>query len=94
MTIMKKIILALVFGVLTTAMTFAQTPQKMNYQGIARATSGVPLENQSLGIRISILNGTTAEYVEAHTVTTNAFGLYTLAIGDGIPQTGNIATID
>lgn len=71
----------------------AQPPVKFNYQGIARAADGSPIVNQALGIRISILDGSasgTVQFVETHTATTNAYGLYTLSIGGGTAVTGTI----
>lgn len=71
----------------------AQAPQKFNYQGIARNTSGQPLANQALGLRISILDGTTAQYVETHNVTTNNFGLYDVQIGGGTVVSGTMGAV-
>lgn len=71
----------------------AQPPVKFNYQGIARAADGNPLANQALGLRISIMDGSatgTVQFVETHTATTNAYGLYTLTIGGGTAVTGTI----
>ncbi len=75
----------------------AQAPQRFNYQGIARGSGGDPLASQNIGLRISILNGSpsgTAVYTETHQTTTNAYGLYTLAIGGGTAVNGNIETIN
>lgn len=71
----------------------AQTPEKFNYQGIARNTDGSPMVSQNLGLKISIINGSTAIYSEVHQVTTNNFGLYTLAIGGGTPVSGAMASV-
>src|SRR5690625_2068675 len=71
-----------------------QTPEKINYQGIARDNSGAPMSDQLLGIRIKILDGNTSVYTETHHPTTNNFGLYTLAIGDGTPISGTMSNIN
>ena len=71
----------------------AQAPQKFNYQGIARSSAGAPLANQPLGLKISILDGNTVQYVEKHTVMTNSVGLYTLQIGGGTVVNGNMAAV-
>jgi hypothetical protein len=74
----------------------AQAPQKFNYQAIARNNSGVELNGQSVGIRVSILDGGpsgTLVYEETHTKTTNAFGLFNLEVGGGTVVSGNFATI-
>ncbi len=71
-------------------------PQAFNYQGIARDASGEVLAGQTMTVRASIIDGgsSTALYTETHAVTTNAFGLFTLAIGSGTPVTGSFAAID
>lgn len=74
----------------------AQAPQKFNYQAIARNNTGVELANQSVGIRVSILDGGpsgTLVYEETHTKTTNAFGLFNLEVGGGSVVSGNFASI-
>jgi len=62
----------------------AQAPQQFNYQGAARNANGTPLANKNIALRISILDGSSTgivQYSEVRNVTTNALGLYTLAIG-------------
>jgi hypothetical protein len=75
----------------------AQSPQKFNYQGIARNSTGAPIAGQAIGLRISILDGSatgTVEYSEAHNVTTNTYGLYNVSIGGGTIVSGTMAAID
>lgn len=75
----------------------AQAPPFFNYQGIARNSAGAPLANQAIGMRLSIIEGSssgTPMYVETRTVTTNAYGLYNVAIGAGTPVTGTLATVN
>lgn len=62
----------------------AQAPQQFNYQGAARNANGTALANKNIALRISILDGSstgTVQYSEIRNVTTNALGLYALAIG-------------
>jgi hypothetical protein len=77
---------------------FGQTvPQAINYPAIARNASGSVLVNQSLSIRISLLEGAstgTQVYSETHAATTNQFGLFSLRIGDGTIVSGDFATIN
>ena len=76
---------------------FAQAPEKMSYQAVIRKTNGDLVISKNVGIKISILQGTstgTAVYTETHTPTTNANGLVSLAIGRGITQTGSFSTIN
>ena len=67
----------------------AQVPQGINYQAVARTADGVIIPTQNIGVRFSILDvsvtGATL-YSETHTVTTNSYGLFTLAIGKGTPD--------
>jgi hypothetical protein len=93
---MKKIILivAIILGGLST---FAQSPQKMTYQSVIRNTSDALITNSSVGIQISILQGSvsgTAVYIERHTPTTNINGLATLEIGAGTAVAGSFNGID
>jgi len=77
--------------------TFAQVPQALNYQAVARNTSGNLITNQLVGLRLSVLAGSstgTVSYEETQTATTNQFGLFTIAIGTGTPVTGTFSTIN
>ncbi|SEA35260.1 tail fiber domain-containing protein [Psychroflexus halocasei] len=91
---MKKIVLFFSVILLFSYHLQAQTPEEFNYQGIARNNSGDPMTNQSLGLRISILSGSSAVYIETHNVTTNNFGLYTLSVGGGTPISGAMNTVN
>ena len=75
----------------------AQAPEKMSYQAVVRNTANVLVTNQSVGMRISILQGSvagTAVYVETQTATTNTNGLVSLEIGTGTIVTGTFAAIN
>lgn len=68
-----------------------------NYQGVARNGAGDPLTNQAIGIQASILQGTStglSVYAEQHAVTTNSFGVFSLAVGNGTIVSGTFASID
>lgn len=95
---MKKIFLICASTSLLALQLSAQAPRKFNYQGIARSTTGTALANQSLSIKISILDGSetgaTTLYAETQKVTTNNSGLYNLAIGGGTAATGNMNEVD
>jgi hypothetical protein len=71
----------------------SQIPQGFNYQAIARDVSGNPILNTLLPVRITIqsdsLGGTTFWIEEHSTVTTNAFGLFTVIMGKGLKKTGS-----
>lgn len=91
---MKKIILFFSSILFISLSLQAQTPEKFNYQGIARNNNGDPMTTQNLGLRISILSGSSAVYIETHNVTTNNFGLYTLSVGGGVPVSGTINSVN
>ena len=76
---------------------FSQTPEKMSYQAVIRNASNALVSNHAVGIKISILQGTTtgsSVYTETHTVTTNANGLASLQIGGGTVVSGTFSSID
>lgn len=93
---MKKLILTV--GLLLAGVSlYAQAPQQMTYQSVIRNSSDALIANSSVGIQISILQGSvsgTAVYIERHTPTTNINGLATLEIGTGTVVAGSFGTID
>jgi formylglycine-generating enzyme required for sulfatase activity len=75
----------------------AQAPQKFSYQTVVRNASNQLLVGQTVGIKISILQGIangSAVYAETHVPQTNANGLATLEIGGGTLLSGNFANIN
>ncbi len=65
---------------------FAQMPKGFSYQAVVRNSSGKLVDNKQVGVRFSILQGSaegSAVYTETQTLTTNANGLLTVAIGSG-----------
>ncbi len=75
---------------------FAQPPEGINYQGIARNNFGKPLANAHIKVQFSIRNitaGGTVIYQEEHTDSTNVYGLFTLKIGTVTPQIGTFPAI-
>ena len=82
---MKKII-TICAAILMTASVFAQAPQKMSYQAVIRNSNDQLVANQTVGMQISILQGSasgTIVYSEIQTPTTNINGLVSLEIGTG-----------
>ena len=81
---MKKL-LTIVLSVISLNL-MAQVPQGVGYQGVATDNNGIELVNQSISIRASVLSGSAngiVEWEETHATTTDAFGLFTLTIGQG-----------
>ena len=73
-------------SLLISSSILAQSPEKMSFQAIVRDANDQLLSSQSIGIQISILQGTadgTAVYVETQTPNTNANGLVSIEIGTG-----------
>jgi hypothetical protein len=77
---MKRIVTILA-AVLFTIIIYAQTPQKTSYQAVIRNASGSLISNHTIGMKISILKGTTSVYTETQTPTTNTNGLVSIEIG-------------
>lgn len=94
---MRKLILSMVVVALSAITVFAQVPEKLNYQGVARDNAGNVLATQSIGLQIKLHSGSGSGpvvYTETHTVTTNAFGLFNVQIGSGANPSGTIAAIN
>jgi hypothetical protein len=94
---MKKLLLSILTIALCFSQVNAQSPQKINYQGVARSISGAALASQSIGVKISIRDvsaGGIVIYSETHAVVTNAFGLYNLAIGTGTVVSGTMIGVN
>ena len=82
---MKKKI-CLILACIAYTLTFAQAPHLMSYQAVVRDNADALIVNTSVGMRISILQGSIngpSQYVETHTPTTNANGLVSIEIGNG-----------
>ena len=71
----------------------------INFQGVGRNSTGAVLASQKISLRFSVVQGSetgTVEYVESKEVTTNAQGIFSVVIGDGIQisKTGNFTDIN
>lgn len=81
---MKHLLIA--FFAFWTLGAVAQAPQGLNYQAVARDADGQPWQDTTLDVQFTILQDApdgTPLYTETHTAVTNAFGLFTLTIGQG-----------
>lgn len=95
---MKKIFILLI-SVLMITVGFAQAPNMINYQGIARNSVGNVLPNQAIAVKLSIRDGAAAGpvvYSEIRNITTNFYGLFSFGIGSpgATGVTGTIAGIN
>lgn len=78
---MKNYIIA--FLLIACAETiFAQSPEQIPYQGVARDMQGLALQNQQISLRLTIedFSGTDL-FQEVHSANTNQFGLFNVQIG-------------
>ena len=94
---MKRIIIILTLSLSYFLTSFAQAPQKFNYQGVARDNSGNVLPNQNIGLRLSIRQGTptgTIVYRETHSASTYQFGLFDIEAGGGTVISGVFSSIN
>ena len=76
---------------------FSQAPQGFNYQAVLRDAQGQVVKDQLVSLRLSILQGSetgTTVYSETHQVTSNAFGLVTVVVGEGNVVTGEFDAVD
>jgi len=86
---MKRILTPLIVA-LSAVIVWAQSPEKISYQAVVRNESNHLVTNQTVGMEISILQGSgsgTAVYKETQNPSTNANGLVTLEIGKGTTST-------
>lgn len=84
----------------TCALTFnmfAQAPEKMSYQAVIRDANSLLVQSQTIGMQISILQGSTTGtpvYVETQIPSTNINGLVSIEIGTGTIVSGIFSSID
>jgi hypothetical protein len=87
---MKKITFFLT-AILFCSLLLAQAPQGISHQAVIRNSLNEIVTNSTVGIRVSILQGSptgTEVYRETHTPQSNANGLITDIIGQGVAGTG------
>ena len=93
---MKKTLLILAALILCTTI-WAQVPQGISHQAVIRNTQGELVTGQTIGVRVSILQGSAggvAVFVETHQPVSNENGLITYVIGQGSPALGYLDEID
>jgi hypothetical protein len=94
---MKKVLLSLVAAATLSFSSFGQAPEGFKYQAVVRDAGNTILNNQAVGLRMTIQQGSiggTTVYAETFTPTTNAYGLVNLEIGNGTVVSGTFANID
>lgn len=79
-----------------TAQAQSSTPNKINYQAVARNAAGAILAKQTIAVRLTIhSNAPTGAiaYQETHWLQTNQFGLFSVLIGGGDKVQGSMESI-
>jgi hypothetical protein len=92
-----KVLLLTILAFASSIASFAQAPQAIPYQGVARNAAGNILASQPIGLLINIHDVTstgTIVYSETQAVTTSTLGLFTVNIGAGTPVTGTLAGVN
>jgi predicted phage tail protein len=92
---MKQLLTLLLLFVLTFHVQ-AQAPGKFKYQAVARNTNNQPYSNTTLRIRFAMLENSasgTVRYLEEHTVTTSALGVFEANIGGGTVIQGSLNNV-
>lgn len=86
-----KTLLTIFASVACSASLIAQAPQKMTYQAVVRNSSNALVQNSTIGMKVTLLQGSatgTVVYVETHAPRTNENGLLNIEIGGGKVDTG------
>ncbi|RMG83434.1 MAG: hypothetical protein D6714_09740, partial [Bacteroidetes bacterium] len=84
--IMKKLLLIALFAGVFFFENFAQAPQAVCYQAVAKDVQGNNLIDANITIRASVLLGSPSgseEWMEVHNIKTDQFGLFAIEIGQG-----------
>jgi hypothetical protein len=97
LTMKHNLFLLLIALCFTGQFTSAQAPESFTWQAVVRDNANNLLTNQAVGVRAAIVadsaTGTVA-YREAHSVSTDDYGLINLALGEGTPDIGTFSGID
>jgi uncharacterized protein (TIGR02145 family) len=76
--------------------TVAGVPGLINYQGSALDSAGKPMKNQTISLKLSVLDSSSsgaAVYVESHTAATNGSGHFAIQIGGGTALLGTFDSV-
>jgi len=92
---MKKNLSLQLLALFFSAAAFSQGLNGINYQAVARNLNGTVLSNKVIQVRFTITLGNTTliQYQENQNASTNAYGLFNLVIGKGVPVSGTFNAI-
>jgi uncharacterized protein (TIGR02145 family) len=92
-----KTFLALSLQLLITSFLCAQAPQGIPYQAVMRNADGSVMASSAVSLTFMIHDATatgTVVYQESHALTSNAQGLVSCVVGNGVVSQGNFANIN
>jgi hypothetical protein len=92
---MKPLFLSLLF-LLSFQFLAAQAPEQFSFQGVARGADGKIVKNILTRLRVTIHSeslGGPVVYCETHRASTNDHGIFTIAIGKGVTESGEFDKI-
>ena len=81
---------------LTISSVIAQAPLGFNYQGVALTNAGTPVSNKVISLRIALIESQqlgATRFQETHNVNTDAYGQFSVIIGNGQATTGKMSDI-
>jgi uncharacterized protein (TIGR02145 family) len=92
-----KTFLALILHILISSFLFAQAPQGIPYQAVMRNEDGTVMASSAVSLTFMIHDGSatgTVVYQETHALTSNAQGLVSCVVGNGVVSQGNFSSIN
>jgi uncharacterized protein (TIGR02145 family) len=96
----KHIVIPALFialALFVTSSLLAQSPQGIPYQAVIRNADGSVMANSAVSLTFMIHDGTAdgvVVYQESHSLTSNAQGLVSCVVGNGVVSEGNFAQIN
>jgi uncharacterized protein (TIGR02145 family) len=93
---MKNIFTTTLFMIITSFLC-AQAPQGIPYQAVMRNADGSVMASSAVSLTFMIHDGSatgTVVYQESHALTSNAQGLVSCVVGNGVVSQGNFANIN
>lgn len=93
----RKIYFLLLLQLFSFSIVFAQAPQAIPYQAVARDVNGNVLGNQAISLRFSVhdlLPSGTIVYQETQSLSTNSLGLFTCNLGQGVIIVGTLSSVN
>jgi len=88
--------LLIIILIVSTKISYTQSPGAFKYQAVIRNSSGDIIADQAVSLRLTILEGYpggSTVYSETHQPVTNQFGLVSLELGFGTPVSGSFGSI-